>query len=92
MITDFSFDVLKDLEIIEIHLHDTDTFIDLPISKFWNWVVKNELHHYCVDYYDESKADRHGQDVGVLNEERYFMLNYNDLKKDLQKYLDEKKI
>ena len=88
----FSFDVLTDLEIIEVHLLDTDKFIDIPIPKYWDWVVKNELHHYCHDFHDPSKADGHGQDVGVFNKERYFMLHYNDLKKDIEKYLNEKKI
>jgi hypothetical protein len=55
-------------------------------------VVKKEYNHYCLDFHDPSKADGHGQDVGVLTKERYFMLNYNDIKKDLEKYLHEKKI
>ena len=53
----FSFDVLTDIDVIEIHLLDTDKFIDLPIPKFWDWVVKNELNHYCLDFHDPSKAD-----------------------------------
>lgn len=64
----------------------TDNF-DINIADFWKYIEEEELNHYCSDYPDPSEFYGHGQDVGIMDFDEYFDLDYFVIKKDLLKYL-----
>jgi hypothetical protein len=87
-----SFEVLLKEDIIIVNSVD-DSFdtLSIEIHKFWDWVKRNELNAYCIDYYDPSEVDGHGQDSGYLSMEDYLNLNPKIIENDLITYLKNKK-
>jgi len=82
----FEYDVFLSDDIISITKHD-ETFFDIILNDYWEWIKTNDLNHYCNDYYDASQSDRHGQEVGKYSIEEYFDLHYDTIRADLNKYL-----
>jgi hypothetical protein len=85
----FTYDVHIEHDIIEIHKED-DTYIDIIISEYWEWIKRYDLHHYCIDYFDARESDGHGQEIGKYTKEEYFNLSYESIKDDLTTYLNIK--
>ena len=87
-----SFEVLlKEGTIIVESIDDSFDTLSLEISKFWDWIKRNELNAYCEDYYDPSEIDGHGQRSGYLTMDEYFKQNNSLIEDDLINYLQQKK-
>lgn len=85
---DFNVDTLEN--VINIHTYE-ETFFDIPIDSFWQWIKDNGLNDYCNDYYDASRPDNHGQDTGSLSRLEYLDLSHETIKKDLIHYITQSK-
>lgn len=86
MTTKFEYEVYLSDDIITIHRHD-ETYFDIILEDFWTYIDKNDMNHYCNDYYDPTQNDGHGQDSGKLTKDEYFDQHYDTIKADLEKYL-----
>jgi hypothetical protein len=84
----FEYEIIENEDSILI-MSNTDSFGDFTIElhKFWNWVVSRELNAFCIDYYDPSEQDRHGQASGYLKKWEYLDSCYQTVKKHLTEYL-----
>jgi hypothetical protein len=72
----FDFEVYLADNILTIHKHD-ETFFDITIHTFWDWIVANKLN---VEY-------DNGEEVESISKIEYFDLPYEDIKKNISQYL-----
>lgn len=85
-----SFEVfLKENTIIVESVDESFDTISIEIDNFWDWVKKNELNAFCVDYHDPSENDGHGQRSGYITIEEYFTQNHSLIENDLITYLQK---
>lgn len=81
----FDYEIYMEDDIITIHKHD-ETFFDILINSFWNFITENDMNQWCNDYHNPAEYDGHGQDTGEYTKDEYFDLPYDHIKADLEKY------
>jgi hypothetical protein len=70
---------------------DPENF-DITIDSFWNYIVKEELNKFTLDYYDPTVPDGHHQESGTLSQDDYFLNSYDTIKQDLKHFLIHKNL
>lgn len=84
--------MIYEIERGEITIFDEEGIVVKTIDqeKFWLFVKENALNTWVSDWFD-SATSSHMQDSGKYSEEEYFDLPYEEIKKDIIKFLNPKK-
>lgn len=73
----------------EIICYVNDNLLNISKERFWDYVVKKSLNHFCNDFYDGSQPDGHAQNCGEYTLDEYFeILTSTEIKEDIIKYLN----
>lgn len=72
---------------IVIEVYYNDSFIEIRKSALFNFVKNNNLNDWVDDYYDPNEPDGHAQATGSYTMKQYFELPFEQIEKDILKYL-----